>query len=127
MKHFLKVSQIIVIAVIIAFTNLSTNKSNWSSINLTPDEMEHSVKFQLARGGNCKGEFEKLIPVLERFIKKSYDAEKITNILGTANTIKQENKSTKLIYNLSTSSNTCLLVLTVQDDVLVDFTTLSCK
>lgn len=127
MKNFLKALQIICILCVIGFTNLSTNKSNWSSVNLTSDEMENSVKFQQSRGGNCKGEFEKLVPVLERFIKNAYAAEKIPNILGTPNQINKENTSSTYIYNLSTSTNNCLLVLTIKDDVLAQYTTEKCN
>jgi hypothetical protein len=81
--------------------------------------MEHSVKFQLSRGGNCKGEFEKLTPVLDRFIKNSYTSQKLTKILGEPNSLSTSNNSKNYTYYLSTSTNNCLLVLTIEDDKLI--------
>ena len=107
--------------IIILFTNISGSGSSWSGINLTPDEMENSVKFQLSRGGNCKGECEKLIPTLERFIKNTYPAESIVHILGEPNSKIENNLSTTLIYNLAASNTNTILELSIKGDKLENY------
>jgi hypothetical protein len=106
----------------ILFTNISGSSSSWSGINLTQDEMENSVKFQLSRGGNCKGECEKLIPTLDRFIKNTYSAESLVHILGEPNSKTENRLSTNYIYNLAASNTTTLLTLIIKGDKLESYT-----
>ncbi len=101
----------------ILLTNISGSSSSWSGINLTPDEMENSVKFQLSRGGNCKGECEKLLPTLDRFIKNEYPAESLVNILGEPNS-QIENT---FIYQLAASNTKIVLTLNIRGDKLESY------
>ncbi len=107
---------------IILFANISGSSSSWSGINLTPDEMEYSVKFQLSRGGNCKGECEKIMPTLDRFIKNEYPAKSLVNILGEPNSQIKNNLSVTFVYNLAASNTNTLLTLNIKGGKLESYT-----
>jgi hypothetical protein len=49
-------------------SNISANKSNWASLGLNNDEIQKCINFQLTRGGTSLDEFEKIKPILNRFI-----------------------------------------------------------
>ena len=85
MKPWFKKILLMQLIIIVIISSLSTNKSNWTGMNLTSDEMNSSIHFQLARGGNCMGEFKKMQPTLDRFIEKKLDASYLNNILGKFN------------------------------------------
>jgi len=127
MKHFLKklIAPIILFSIILI--NVSTNKSNWSSISLSPTEMQNSINFQLARGGTSKGEFEKIIPILNRFIANAYSAKNLYHILGEPDNIYNKASQTSYVYHLSASLNNCNLQLQIQNDALVSFTVSNCS
>jgi hypothetical protein len=83
--------------------------------------MDCSVKFQLSRGGNCKGECEKLIPTLDRFIQNVYPAENLIHILGEPNSKVDNNQSSTFIYNLAASNSNVILTLNIQGDKLASY------
>jgi len=127
MKFLYKPLLISLSSIIILFSNLSGSSSNWSGMSLTPDEMENSVKFQLSRGGNCKGEFEKLTIILDRFISNGYPSSDLINILGNPNSEEKSINTTVHIYNLTPISSDCNVRFEIKDDKLTNYTFLSCK
>jgi hypothetical protein len=121
MKHIYKPFTFNLLLFSLLFINISGSSSSWSGMSLTPDEMENSIKFQLSRGSNCKGECEKVIPILERFIDNSYPSKNLIHILGEPNEKIETASVISLIYNLSATSNKTELKLDTQDGKLISF------
>ncbi len=96
-------------------------------MNLTPDEMNNSVRFQLARGGNCKGEFEKLQPTLDRFIEKKLDASYLNNILGKFNNSSVTTTETEYNYYLTEKLDGCSVTFIIKNASLVSYSFKNCN
>ena len=96
-------------------------------MNLTIDEMDNSIHFQLARGGNCKGEFEKLQPTLDRFISKKLDASYLNNILGKFNNSSVTTNGTEYNYYLTEKLDGCSVSFLIKNANLVSYNFENCK
>ena len=125
MKHFLKQILLSVFLLIVIFTNISGNKSNWSGMDLSPDEINSSIHFQLVRGGTCIGELQKLIPILGRFVTKKIDSSYLNNILGKPNNIISTNKGIEYQYFLTANPDSSILVITIKNGYVIYYTTAS--
>jgi len=68
MKSIYKKMYSLLLLFIIVMSNISANKSNWASLGLNNDEIQKCINFQLTRGGTSLDEFEKIKPILNRFI-----------------------------------------------------------
>ena len=127
MKRWFKKILLIQATTIVIISSLSTNKSNWTGMNLTTDEMDNSIHFQLARGGNCKGEFEKLQPTLNRFIEKKLDASYLNNILGKFNNSSVTAAGTEYNYYLTEKFEGCSVSFIIKNASLVSYSFKNCN
>ncbi len=96
-------------------------------MNLTADEISNSIHFQLARGGNCKGEFEKLQPILDRFIEKQLNASYLNNILGKFNSSSITTAETEYNYYLTEKLDGCSVSFIVRNESLVSYSFKDCS
>ena len=123
---FKKILVFPVVITVIIFS-ISANKSNWSGMDLTADEINHSIHFQLARGGNCIGEFQKLAPVLDRFKQKKIDATYLSNILGEPNNKIIRKSGIEYNYYLTTEEGRCRVNFVIENANLVSYNFGNCK
>lgn len=121
MNSILRKTTTIAFSAILVVSSISTNKSNWSGMDLKSIEIENSVHFQQMRGSTRVGEFDNLRPTLNRFISNKYESKYIINILGTANKIVDENNVSYHYYSLSDNSNRYRLKLTVKNKILQEY------
>ena len=122
MKHLSKFLGTSILLIVIVLTNVSTNKSNWTGMDLSANEIDNSVHFQLSRGGTSKAEFQKLQPILNRFIKKHYAASHIKHILGEPNHTKILSPlQTNYYYNLSANAKKDNVEIVIKNQELVSY------
>lgn len=121
MNHFLKKIFTVLTLATITLTNISANKSNWVGMELSSDEINNCIHFQVLRGGTCISEFEKLKPVLDRFIAKKIDAAYLKNILGKPNNTIVAKNQARFQYYLTSNLNIYQVNLTTRDNNLVSY------
>jgi len=122
MKFFTQKIFLLPFTIIIIISSLSANKSNWSGMDLTQDEMNNCIHFQLSRGSNCIGEFKKLEPFLNRFIERRFNSDYLVNILGKPNNETVNlNKITDYSYILTEKLDENVVHLFVRDGVLLSY------
>jgi len=123
MKPILKKTTFLFFLTITFLVNISTNKSNWSGMDLKPIEIENSIHFQQMRGSTRVGEFENLSSTLKRFINSKYQSKYLTNILGTPNNIFINQSTNQEIhyYFLSDNPKKYPLKLTIKNKMLVSY------
>ena len=122
MNSLLRKTTTIACSSILVVSSISTNKSNWSGMDLKPIEIENSVHFQQMRGSTRVGEFDNLRPTLNRFITKKYESRFLKNVLGTANKVLDESTTTNYhYYSLSDNANRYRLKLTIKNKLLQEY------
>ncbi len=122
MKNFLKQTLLFIFLFVVIFTNISGSKSNWSGMDLSLDEINSSIHFQLVRGSTCVGELQKLKPVLDRFITQKIDSSYLNNILGKPNNILSSANGLKYQYYLTANPDANTLVITIQNGSVFSYT-----
>lgn len=127
MKQLLKKILILNAIIIVVISNISANKSNWSGMYLTSDDIANSVHFQLARGSNSTGEFKKIQPILDRFLERKLDSKKLTNILGKPNSQSSLRNMVCAKYFLTENTADCSVELFIENDNLVSYHLENCK
>ena len=96
-------------------------------MDLTAEEINNSIHFQLSRGGNCIGEFKKMESLLDRFIEKKLDAAYLNNILGKYNNENVALNEHQYNYHLTEKSDGCSVNLVIKDANLVSYSFVNCK
>ena len=121
MKRWLKKIFIVPLVTTLIITSISANRSSWSGMDLTSDEISNSVHFQLQRGSNSLSEFKKIQPILDRFISLKYSSAYLFNILGKPNDVVANSSQTYYYYYLTESFNGSRVKLTIQDGNLLSY------
>jgi len=121
MKQFFKKILIVPLIGAIVVCNISANKSNWSGMGLSSDDINNSVHFQLQRGITCFGEFKKLEPVLNRFISQKIDVSYLNNFLGKPSNVLKSSNSSQYHYYLTKKNDGCRVNLIVQNGNLISY------
>ncbi len=121
MKQFFKKILVVPLIGTIVICNISANKSNWSGMGLSSDDINNSINFQLQRGSTCLSEFKKLQPVLNRFISQKIDAAYLSNVLGKPNNITQQKSVKQYHYYLTEKSDGCSVNFIVQNGSLISY------
>jgi hypothetical protein len=127
MKSIIQKLYLLLLLSIIITCNISANKSNWASLDLNHNEIRQSIDFQLTRGGTCFAEFEKLIPILDRFIQKKYNPNNLENILGVPNQIITSNLQTEMFYYLTSNMQKCELKIVVDKTKVLNYIITNCR
>jgi hypothetical protein len=99
-------------------------KFNWVGLNLSTNDVTNCVNFQLTRGGNCISDFEKLKPVLDKFIELRYTIDRLPEVLGVPN---QTIEGSTLIYNLNANTVGCKAILKVKNNELISYSVEGCN
>ncbi len=121
MKRWLKKIFIVPLVTTLIITSISANRSSWSGMDLSSDEISNSVHFQLQRGSNSLSEFKKIQPILDRFVSVKYSSAYLFNILGKPNDVVVNNSQTQYYYYLTESFKGSRVRLTIQDGNLVSY------
>jgi hypothetical protein len=127
MKTLFKKILILCSSISLILSSISANKSNWSGMDLSQDEITNSINFQTARGGNCVGEFTKVQPILNAFINKKIDAAYLENILGKPNEVIKDKTSIEYRYNLSDQPKGCTLRIISSNTEIISYQLESCN
>lgn len=106
------------------FFSTSFCKFNWVGLNLATSDITNCVNFQLTRGGNCIADFDKLKPVLNKFISLRYTVDRLPEVLGNPNEVINGNT---YVYNLNSNVTGCKALLQISNNELVSYTVDGCK
>lgn len=121
MKRLTQKMGVFLLLLVIVLTNISTNKSNWAGLDLSPEEINNSVHFQVMRGGTCVGEFDNVKPVLNRFIQKNYNPKSLENVLGQPSMTTINGLQKIQHYYLSADPNKYRLEVVINNDAVVSY------
>ncbi len=93
-------------------------KFNWVGLNLSNNDITNCINFQLTRGGNCIGDFNKLTGILDRFIAEKYSVDRLAEVLGNPN---ESIGKSALVYNLTDNKAGIKATLVVNNSELVSY------
>lgn len=121
MKRFTTKMGVMLLLPVIVLTHISANKSNWAGLDLSPEEINNSVHFQVLRGSTCVGEFDNVKPVINRFIQKNYNPKDLQNVLGQPNETTVNGSQKIQHYYLSSNPNQYRLQVVINNDAVVSY------